>query len=880
LAADSKAKLIEDAESFVLHGKVQQAISQYLKVIEIDPSDVLILNTIGDLYLRKANSHEASKYFIRVAESYVQNNFFLKAIAVYKKILNADPDNIEINSMMASLFAKQGLSIDARNQYLRVAELLEKQDKKAESLEVYEKIVELDPLNADIQFKLAELNLAEGAEEKAHANYIAAARAQKKAGDLKAAVSSFERAMQLLPLDVDAMKLFIECCMKTDNVKPVLEQLKLSVEQTPENLDLREMLAQAYLASGDPAAAARVFQVVVSMEDSRYSGFFEIGEALIAADLCDNALNLLEAVTPILISRRETARAIELCELILEQQPKHEGALRKLADTYAASGDLVRHLEILDTLADHYLGTQSPVEAVECLEKILQADPDSEKHRNLHRNAFKEAYPDADYVDPVKIEGSLPEDAPQEVAEATAGAQGKGQSSVVEVDLLLNYGLREKALSLLLTLESNNPYDKEVRKRLLSVYKADKNPAEAAQQCLLLGALHRRDNNEEEARKFLSEAGDLDPDVAENEAELESFALQHGISLESDKSDSTAREAIDHEGEVDLSGDLLDIFYSKESESVAEDQPDSQTTQETMEDEFPQEISSPPPEKSIEEQLQEVDFYLRLGFNDEARAKLEDIEKISPDNPEVALRYEKLGGAQRTGEADAAELELSASPDPGDEDTIQTVDASDFEQLDQAADLTADPDSAIEGSFEEDQSAPFEQQPETSTESTQTNVQANEMFADLMDEIDAPENPEAVRADFEDHYSLGTAYREMDLVEEAIKEFQTALKSIDILKGDPKVIQCCGMLTACFLKKNMPRSALRWCQAGLSVADISSHEGMALRYDMGVAFTMEGENKRALECFDQIFSLDPAYRDVAQKIDELKGGFKQNASYP
>jgi hypothetical protein len=69
----------------------------------------------------------------------------------------------------------------------------------------------------------------------------------------------------------------------------------------------------------------------------------------------------------------------------------------------------------------------------------------------------------------------------------------------------------------------------------------------------------------------------------------------------------------------------------------------------------------------------------------------------------------------------------------------------------------------------------------------------------------------------------------------------------------------------------MPRSALRWCQTGLGIADNSSHEAMALRYDMGVAHAMEGSKDRALECFDQIYSADPGYRDVAQRIDKLKG---------
>jgi tetratricopeptide (TPR) repeat protein len=144
------------------------------------------------------------------------------------------------------------------------------------------------------------------------------------------------------------------------------------------------------------------------------------------------------------------------------------------------------------------------------------------------------------------------------------------------------------------------------------------------------------------------------------------------------------------------------------------------------------------------------------------------------------------------------------------------------------------------------------------------------MFADLLDEVSSLSDQDIAKEDFEEHFSLGTAYREMDLIEESIREFQSALKTLDLRKDAKKVVQCCGMLSTCFLKKGMPRSAVRWCQTGLSVADISSHEAMALRYDMGVAHSMAGSSEQALECFDRIFGMDPSYRDVAQRIDELR----------
>ena len=888
MAADSKAKLLSDAERYVLQGKIQPAISEYLKIVELDPDDVLILNTIGDLYLRQRNIPEANKYFAKVAESYVHNNFFLKAIAVYKKILNADPNNFEINLTMASLYSKQGLSIDARNQYLRVAKLLEKDGKTRELMEVYDKIAELDPSNAEIQRKLAELYLAEGAEDKAHSFLTGAARAQVRSGDLTGAADSYKNAMALAPLDVDAMRGFLECCLKIGDPRPALDQLKKSIDMAPGNLDMREMLGQAHLEMGDPEAAVKAFQVVVSMDESRYENFFPVAKALIEREDFDQAVSILDNIIPTLITHRETDRAAKIYELVLECKTRHIPSLKRLASLFSATSNHTRYHEILDQLAIYHLEDRNPLEALDCIEKILQANPGSDKHRQLHYKAFTEAYPDTPYAPPMELQEATPESEPVQVQMVADAAVEAGSSEIVEVDLLLNYGLREKALSILRSLESRDPGDKDVRVRLLSLFKAEKKYPEAAEQCLLLAILNRRSKNEEAAKNYIAEAKQLDPEISTSDSDLETLANVHGISAVPQAAAPSAAGAFQTGSEVDLSSDVLDIFFKGDQESEASADSEPQTIHEPITEGFPQGIAPQPPKKSIQEQLQEVDFYIRLGFNDEAKAKLDEIAKISPDNPELKERYQKLGETGQVAPQGPAESEASAQPVI--EDSFEIVSAGESETFGNLG-----IDDTLEGFMESQPEDILQKEPsDLFAESgppvkvpdspkpgpPKSEFKVNDMFADLMEEVSTPIDQDSAKAAFDEHFSLGTAYREMELIEEAIKEFETALKSIDLQKGDPKVIQCCGMLSTCFLKKNMPRSALRWCQTGLDLADSSSHEAMALRYDMGIAHSMEGSNERALQCFDQIFSIDPGYRDVAQKIDELKGGLNRHAHSP
>jgi pilus assembly protein FimV len=864
VAADSKAKFLHDAEKYMLHGKVQQAIGEYQKIIKSDPNDVLILNTIGDLYLRQGDSTEANRCFSQVAENYVRNNFFLKAIAVYKKILNTDPQNLEISLAVASLCAKQGLNIDARNQYQRIAGIYEKEGKVQESLDAYEKIVELDPSNATIQRRLAELQLLQGLKDKAHFHFTGAARALAKAGNFTVAVDCFQHAMQLNPSDVESMKGLLDCSIKTGSTAPALNQLKTSLEAEPESIEFREMLGRAYLADKKVDKAAAAFQTIISVDESRYPALFDIAQAYLDAGEFEKTGTCLDSIAPILITHRETDRAAKMYESILQINPSHLPTLDRLASLYFAVDDQNRYIGTLDRIVELYLKQKNPAAAVPYLEKILQANPESARHRELHRKAFTNANPDVPYVPPV---------APQEpfAAQSETPSEEGHAPSMVEIDLLLNYGMRDKALRLLQSLESDDPGNREVRVRLLALYKEEKNNFEAAGQCLLLSAICRRSKDEESAQSYWTEAQQLAPDLATNDLDLYSYARRHGIEMAPERGGGLEGDA-----EVDLSGDLLDILFSGNQDSREGEEPEAAMQEEGAETEsFPQGLPPQSSSKTIQEQLQEVDFYIRLGFRDEALSKLDEIAKSDPDSPELASRFQKLAGGtppEPVPSAPPVGQPLAKSAEPAEPEGIEIPEFEIDAALDRFTESRVEDASAAE-------TIDFGAEPALTPPKPKSagSFQLNEMFSDLMEEVSSLTDQELSKETFENHFGLGTAYREMDLLDEAIKEFQIALRALDSDKDARKVVQCCGMLSTCFIKKNMPRSVLRWCQTGLSVPDVSSHEALAFRYDMGVAHLMDGSGNRALECFDQIFTVDPGYRDVAQRIDELKGGLERHA---
>src|SRR5689334_21945053 len=162
----NKVKVMAAAEKYVQQGKLQNAVSEYEKVVKEDPNDLTVLNTIGDLHSRLGNNDKAAHYFKQVGEAYAKNGFTVKAIAMYKKLtkLQSNQENL---LRLAELYTIQGLYNDARGQYVQVAEGYLKSGNNDEAAKVFQKILELDPDNAAMQTKLADLYIKLGKKQEA-----------------------------------------------------------------------------------------------------------------------------------------------------------------------------------------------------------------------------------------------------------------------------------------------------------------------------------------------------------------------------------------------------------------------------------------------------------------------------------------------------------------------------------------------------------------------------------------------------------------------------------------------------------------------------------------------------------------------------------------
>jgi tetratricopeptide (TPR) repeat protein len=137
-------------------------------------------------------------------------------------------------------------------------------------------------------------------------------------------------------------------------------------------------------------------------------------------------------------------------------------------------------------------------------------------------------------------------------------------------------------------------------------------------------------------------------------------------------------------------------------------------------------------------------------------------------------------------------------------------------------------------------------------------------FADMLRKFKqgVAENVDA--EDFQSHYDLAIAYKEMGLIDEAISGFQKAL-------GAPSNrLPTYEALGQCFLEKEQPKMASNILQRALSEPGASEEKLVGVLYLMGRAAEALGKGDEALEYYQRVFIQDIQFKDVAERISNVE----------
>src|SRR6266540_44292 len=117
--------------------------------------------------------------------------------------------------------------------------------------------------------------------------------------------------------------------------------------------------------------------------------------------------------------------------------------------------------------------------------------------------------------------------------------------------------------------------------------------------------------------------------------------------------------------------------------------------------------------------------------------------------------------------------------------------------------------------------------------------------------------------DFQSHYDLGVAFKEMGLLDEAIAELQKALRAPE------GKLRTSEMLGICFFEKGAYGVAESILRRGLDQPASGDQERLGILYWLGRALEQQGKKADARDLYGRVFAVDIRFLDAEQRVKAL-----------
>ena len=260
--AINRNKVLDAARKYQSRGQYDKAIAQYKKLVDADKRDVRSLLKIGDLHVRKGDRGSAIETYETVASHYAQQGFFLKAIAVYKQILKLDPSRLEVQVRLGEMYEQLQLISDAMSVFEDVSSGFMRAGDTDQALAMLGKMVGLDPEHIPVRIKYAEALSRAGRTQEAADEFEQGALLLKDQGRLDDYVKVAERLLYHRSNDVRVAKELAETYVTRRDPKRALAKLQICFKADPRDVSTLSLLAEAFLMLSQTDKAISVYREV------------------------------------------------------------------------------------------------------------------------------------------------------------------------------------------------------------------------------------------------------------------------------------------------------------------------------------------------------------------------------------------------------------------------------------------------------------------------------------------------------------------------------------------------------------------------------------------------------------------------------------------
>ncbi len=879
--AIDRTKVQKQAEAYMAAGKMDRAIDEFQKLLDDKPEDSNLMNRIGDAYLQVGKLPDALDMFKRSGMGFERSGFTNKAAAVFKKAHRAAPEDVDVSARLAETYRATNMIQDAIQIYIEVAEFFTKKGLLKRALEEFAKVVELDPKNLKNKVKLADLYNKEGVKERAAEIYLEVAEALAFEQMPAEAIQVLERAKAM----TTSPKVFLtqsKLCIVQKDLVGAAQHLREGLEANPRSAEILEALAEVELQAKAPERALEVLSQIPQLPEKATALCERALREMIRTNAIDEGLRLFKSIGHEFARRgmgeqatRTLRNAFQGLSIPIEawvqladiayQGNDRQGRIEALSQAHALAvstndSSLIRNLEEQlqslnidptqieaqpqsEDFQDNF-GTPQGAPFLETTEvdpikrmQIQQLQREAESYvRSRFNDRAQDTYHKILECDPTN------RDAINRIAEIhkASGVMTKVQQHYVKMaEKLAPMGHRNLALEMLDKAEELFPGSTRLHRRMLGLTSlAPAAPAPFAPAPIALDsgigapppsdldvliALDDTNGGYERPGAFVPPPPAGPPSIALG------VVGEPAALYPEDLQWTPPEDLLEEEEEEVLSPDseVLPEIEPLELEPL----PFAQGKVPVAPPQMP--TPSAPISDELASTLSDIDFQLDYGSPEEAKIEIQKALAEWPGQPGLLASLERAEEAlHRIGhEAPAPSLEAEAE-----------LTHSFFDLTDVLGDSLLEP-----GEGEEMHDA---------TNVVEKIHSVDELFNAFREGVEQQVKVD----DYETHYNLGIAYKEMMLIEPALEEFKKAMR-------DPeRTLECCSMLAICEQVQGNLETAVQWLHQGIDAPGFPPEDSIGLRYDLGDTLVQLGRLDEAREHFQIVFDMDPEYRDVAKKL--------------
>ncbi len=262
-----KDKHLAAAQKFLERGQEERALEEFARVVQEDANDTRTWLKMAEIHARRGALEQARDIYLRTAEIYVEQGFPRKAMTVYKSVLKLTPGLPLVRERLADTYRQQGMVADALRELELCADELQRAGKIEETLPALRKIVGLHPDNIASRIRLAETASQVGkVDEAVHelSQLAVQVKAQGRADDF---VRVAERLLFHRPTDFGVARELAEAYIQRRNPRLALTKLQTALKAAPRDPRNVTLLAEA-LAQLDPPKAISVWRELAELHDA------------------------------------------------------------------------------------------------------------------------------------------------------------------------------------------------------------------------------------------------------------------------------------------------------------------------------------------------------------------------------------------------------------------------------------------------------------------------------------------------------------------------------------------------------------------------------------------------------------------------------------